>query len=297
MTDVEFLAFLIVDGALAGAIYALVALVFVVVYKAARIANFAVGEFVMLATRMVAAGLHGLGLSLGGALGLGGAGMVAVALGFNQGILRPLAGQPLMSLIMVTLGLGSLMRGCTAIAFAGIPGRIASPVVLDSLVVGGVPVSSDKLVAAGVAIVCVIAVSWFFRGSRTGLALRAIASDPQMAMGVGIDLHRHFAITWAMVGILSVLAGTLWALASGSGFGLQLLGLRVFPIVILGGLDSIPGTVIGAFVVGVLESLTAGYIDPVVGSAFSQVAAYLVLLAVLFVRPFGLFGRPDIERI
>jgi branched-chain amino acid transport system permease protein len=297
MTNVEFLAFLVVDGALAGAIYALVALVFVVVYKAARIANFAVGEFVMLATRMVAAGLHGLGLGLGGALGLAGAGMMAVALGFNQAILRPLAGQPLMSLIMVTIGLGSLMRGCTAIAFAGIPGRIAPPVVLDSLVVGGVPVSSDKLVAAGVAIICVIAVSWFFRSSRTGLALRAIASDPQMAMGVGIDLHRHFAITWAMVGILSVLAGTLWAFASGSGFGLQLLGLRVFPIVILGGLDSIPGTVIGAFVVGMLESLAAGYIDPIVGSAFSQVAAYLVLLVVLFVRPFGLFGRPDIERI
>jgi branched-chain amino acid transport system permease protein len=100
-----------------------------------------------------------------------------------------------------------------------------------------------------------------------------------------------------MVGILSVLAGTLWTVASGGGFGLQLLGLKVFPIVILGGLDSIPGAIVGAFFVGVLESLVAGYIDPVVGGGFSRVAAYLVLLAVLFVRPYGLFGRPDIERV
>ena len=297
MTDLEFLAFLVVDGALAGAIYALVALIFVVVYKAARIANFAVGEFVMLATRMVAAGLHGLGLGLGGALGLGGVGMVAVALLFNRVILRPLAGQSLMSLIMVTIGLGSLMRGSTAIAFAGISGSIAPPMGLDLLVVGGVPVSGEKIVAAAVAMGCVVAVSWFFRASRTGLALRAIASDPQVAMGVGIDLHRHFAITWAMVGVLSVLAGTLWAFASGGGFGLPLLGLKVFPIVILGGLDSIPGTILGAFFVGVLESLAAGYVDPVLGSAFSQVAPYLALLAVLIVRPFGLFGRRDIERV
>lgn len=297
MTDVAFLAFLVVDGALAGAIYALVGLTFVIVYKASRIANFAVGEFITLASRMVAAALHSLGLGLGGALGVGCVGMVAVALAINRVILRPLTGQPLMSLLMASIGLGSLLQGSTALAFARIPGRIAPPLLLDPLVIGGVPLSHDKLVAAAVAGACVIAVTWFFRASRTGLALRAIASDPHVAMGVGIDLHRHFAITWGMVGILSILAGTLWTLASGGGFGLQLLGLKVFPIVILGGLDSIPGAVIGALVVGVLESLAAGYIDPIVGGGFSRVSAYLVLLAVLFVRPYGLFGRPDIERI
>ena len=100
-----------------------------------------------------------------------------------------------------------------------------------------------------------------------------------------------------MVGILSVLAGTLWTLASGGGFSLSLLGLKVFPIVILGGLDSILGAIVAAFLIGVLESLAAGYIDPIVGGAFSRVAAYLVLLAVLFVRPYGLFGRPLVERV
>ena len=293
MTDLAFLTFLVVDGALSGAIYALVALTFVVVYKASRIANFAVGEFTTLAARMVGAGQHALGL--GGALGIACLGMVAVAVAVNRVILHPLAGQPLMSLIMVTIGLGALMQGSTAIAFSGISGRIATPG--GPLVVGALPLAQDRLVAALVACACVLAVSWFFRASRTGLALRAIASNPQVAMGVGIDIHRHFAIAWALAGVLSVLGGTLWTLASGGGFGLQLLGLKVFPIVILGGLDSIPGTIIGALCVGVLESVAAGYIDPVVGSAFSQVAAYLVLLAVLLVRPYGLFGRPDIDRV
>ncbi len=297
MTDTAFLAFLVVDGALSGAIYALVALAFVVVYKASRMMNFAVGEWAMLASRLVASGLHTFGLGLGGALGVGCAGMVAVAVAFNRLILRRLFGQPLISLIMVTIGLGILMRGSAALVFAGIPAGIALPIPLEPHVIHGVPIAAEKLVAAAMAAVCIVALGWFFHGSRTGLALRAIANDQQVAMAVGIDLHRHFAITWALVGVLSVLAGTLWTFASGGGFGIELLGLRLFPIVIVGGLDSIPGTIVGALIIGIVESLTAGYLDPLVGGGFSHVASYLVLLAVLFVRPYGLFGRPDIERV
>ena len=189
------------------------------------------------------------------------------------------------------------MRGSGAIAFAGIPGTIASPVPPHPFLVGGVPVSGDKLIAAVVAVGCVVVVTWFFQATRTGLALRAIASDPQVAMAVGIDVDRHFALTWAMAGVLSTLAGTLWVSVSGSGFGLPLLGLKVFPIVILGGLDSIPGTVLAAFILGVLESLAAGCLDPLVGGAFNQIAAYLVLLAVLVVRPYGLLGGRDVTRV
>src|SRR5438105_3983824 len=179
---VRFFAALVVDGALAGALYALVALSFVVVYRASRMMNFAVGEWVMLASRCVT------------------------------------------------------------------------------------------------------------------FALRAIADDQQAAMSAGIDLHRHFAITWALVGVVSVLAGTLWTLVAGGGLGMVLVGLKVFPIVIIGGLDSIAGTIVGALAVGVLESLAAGYLDPPLGGGFSNIASYLVLLAALFVRPYGLFGRPDVRR-
>ncbi len=297
MTDAVFLAFLIVDGALAGAIYALVALAFVIVYKASRMINFAVGDWVMLASRAVASGLHVFGLGLGGALALGGAGMVALGLAFNSLVLRRLVGQPLISLIMVTIGLGTFLRGSGALVFAGIPGGIALPIPLEPLVIQGVPVSAEKLVAAVVAVACIAALTSFFHASRTGLALRAIASDQQVAMAMGIDLHRHFAITWGLVGILSVVAGTLWTFVSGGGFGIDLVGLKVFPIVIIGGLASIPGTIVGALVIGIVESLAAGYLDAYVGGGFSHVASYVVLLAALFVRPYGLFGRPQIERV
>ena len=297
MTNLEFLAFLVVDGALVGAIYALVALAFVVVYKASRMINFAVGDLTMLASRLVAAGLHALGLPLGGALGFGCAGMVAVGVAFSSAVLRRMFGQPLISLIMVTIGLGLFLRGAAAIVFAGIPAGIPLPVPLDPLVIRGVPVSADKCVAAAAAATCIAALSWFFNGSRTGLALRAIANDQQVAMAVGINLHRHFALTWGLAGVLSVVAGTLWTFVTGGGFGIELVGLKVFPIVILGGLDSIPGTIVGAFVVGVVESLAAGWIDPLVGGSFSRVASYLLLLAALFVRPYGLFGRAQIERV
>ena len=221
-----YFAALVVDGALAGALYAPLALSFVVVYRASRIVNFAVGEWVMLAARFVTFGLYALGLGLPGALLAAGVGMAAVA-----------------------------AAACTAI------------------------------------------LAWLLHGSRTGVALRAIADDQQAAMSAGIDLHRHFALTWALAGIVAVLAGTLWTIVAGGGLGIVLVGLRVFPIVIVGGLDSIAGAIVGALIVGVVESLAAGYVDPLLGGGFSLIASYLVLLAVLFVRPYGLFGQPDVRRI
>ena len=297
MSERAFLASLVVDGALAGCVYALVALVFVVVYKASRMMNFAVGEWVTVAARLVAYGSHGLGLGVAGGLGLGCAGMAALAVAFNATVVRRLIGQPLISLIMVTIGLGTLMRGAAALVFAGVPAGVPFAVTLEPVLIAGVPVSSHRLVAAAIALVSIAVLGGFFHGTRTGLALRAVAGDQQVAMAVGIDLRRYFAITWVVAGALSVLAGTLWTVVSGGGFGLQLLGFKVFPIVIVGGLDSIPGTVVGALVVGVVESLAAGYVDPVAGSGFSQVAAYLVLVAALLLRPHGLFGHPDIRRI
>ena len=285
------------DGALAGALYALVALSFVVVYRASRMINFAVGECVMLGARIVAAGLHALGLGLGGAVLVGSAAMAGFGLAFNRIVLRRLVGQPLLSMIMVTLGLGALLRGAVTLLFGGIPARIALPTPVEPLVIAGVPVAGDKLAAAVVAAACVVVVAWVFHGSRTGVALRAIADDQQAAMSAGIDLGRHFTLTWALMGVIAVLAGTLWTIAAGGGLGIVLVGLRVFPIVIIGGLDSIAGSIVGALAVGVLESLAAGYLDPLLGGGFSTIASYLVLLVALLVRPYGLFGRPDVRRV
>ena len=288
---------LLVDGALAGLVYALVALAFVIVYKASRTINFALGEWVMLGSRLAATAVHALGLGLAGATGVAGVGMVGFAVAWNRAVLRRLVGRPLISLIMVTLGLGMVMRGGSALAFRGVPASIPLPIPREPLDVGGLLISMDRLVAAAVAAVVIAAVTWMFQRSRTGLALRAIADDQEAAMAVGIDLDRYFSITWGLVGVVSVLAGILWGAASGGGFGVVLLGMKVFPIVVLGGLDSVPGCIAGALAIGVLESLTAGYLDPILGGGFSSVASYLALIAMLCARPYGLFGRPTVERV
>ena len=292
-----FLAAVVVDGALAGVVYALIALAFVVVYKASRIINFALGEWVMLGARLVAAGVHAWGLTLVPALGAACAAMVALAIAWNRVVLRRLVGQPLIALIMVTLGLGALMRGSAGLAFRGIPGGIPLPLADEPLDVLGLALPRARLTAAAVAALAIALVTWGFARSRTGLALRAIADDQQAAMAVGIDIERHFSITWGLLAVLSVLAGTLWASTAGGGFGVVLLGLKVFPIVVIGGLESIPGTIVGALLVGVIEALSAAYLDPVLGGGFSTVAGYVLLVAMLFVRPYGLFGRRAIERV
>jgi branched-chain amino acid transport system permease protein len=292
-----FFVALVVDGALAGAVYALIALGFVVVYKASRVINFALGEWVMLGARGAAAGFYAAGLGLLGSVAAASAAMGVLALAFNRAVLRRMIGRPLISLIMVTLGLGAVLRSAAALAFRGVPGAVPLPISTAPVLVGGLAIPAEKLVAAGVAVLAIAAVTWFFQRSRTGLALRAIADDQQAAMAVGIDVQRHFSITWALLGAISVVAGTLWTAAAGGGFGLVLVGLKVFPIVIVGGLDSIPGTIAGAILIGVLESLSAGYLDPLLGGGFSNIAAYLVLIGMLFVRPYGLLGRPDVERV
>jgi len=293
----RFLVALVVDGALAGAIYALIALGFVVVYKASRVINFALGEWLMLGALLVAAGVHRLALGLPGALLVACAGMIAFAALFNRLVLRRLVGRPVVSLIMVTLGVGALVRGATALVFRSVQRRIPLPIPAEPLTVHGVLVATDKLAAAAVAALAVAVAAWYFQRSRAGLALRAIADDQQIALSMGIDVHRHFALTWGVVGVLSVLAGTLWTFVAGVGFGVALLGLKIFPIVIVGGLDSIPGALAGALLIGVVESLAAAYLGPSLGGGFSTIAYYLVLLAMLFARPHGLFGRPHVARV
>ena len=292
-----FLLTVSVDGVLTGALYALVAVSFTIVYRSSRMINFALGDWTMLGAGLVAAGVHTLGLSLPAGLAAGCLGMVALGLAFNHVVLRPLLGRPVIALLMVTLGLGALMRGAWAVGLRHLAGRIELPIPPEPIAWQGVLVSTEKLVAAGVAAVSVGVTACLFRWSRTGLALRAIADDQQVALAMGIDVQRHFAITWALVGVLSVIAGTLWTFVAGSGFGLALVGLKVFPIVILGGLDSIAGTIVAAVVVGVIEALAAGYLDAHLGSGFGGIASYLVLIAVLVARPHGLFGRADAARV
>jgi branched-chain amino acid transport system permease protein len=290
-----FLFSLIMEGALAGALYALIALAFVVVYKASRVINFAVGEWLMLAALLVATVFHTLGLA--GAMAMASAGMFVFAWLFNTLVLRHLVGRPLISVLMVTLGVGAFIRGLAPLTFSSVPSGIPLPIPSDPLVLKDMRIPTDKLVVAIIAALSIALVAWFHQRSRTGVALRAIADDPQAAMAAGIDVHRHSLAVWCMAGAICVLAGTLWNFVTGGGFGMALIGLKILPIVVIGGLDSIPGTIIAAIFIGVLESLATGYLDPHFGGGCGLLASYLALIAMLFARPFGLFGREQVARV
>lgn len=286
---------LLIDGALAGAIYALVALAFVLIYKASSMMNFALGEWTMFGAMVTAAGLNVLHQGPLAALGLAMFTLIAGAAGFYRLVVRHLVARPALSAIMATLGLGMLMRGAGPLLFSG-SGSLP-PLVLTPIDVAGVVIAADKLVAAAVAALSVALVGLFYRFSRTGVALRAIADDHQAAASVGIDVDRHLLFVWGLTGLISVVAGVLWTFVTGGGFGVALIGLKVIPIVILGGLDSIAGTIVAALMIGVVEALASGYLDEPLGSGFGGVAPYLLLFAMLTLRPHGLFGQPRVERV
>jgi branched-chain amino acid transport system permease protein len=178
-----------------------------------------------------------------------------------------------------------------------VPAGVKLPLPTEPLLLGRVPVPPEKLLAAAAAMAAVAAVTWLYGHTRTGLALRAIADDRQAAAATGINIDRHFGLVWAVTGIVSVCAGILWVLVAGGGFGVALVGLKVFPIVVIGGLDSIPGTIVAAILIGMVESLGSGYLDPLLGGGCGTVASYLLLFTVLAARPHGLLGRPSAERV
>jgi branched-chain amino acid transport system permease protein len=288
---------LLIDGALAGAIYALIALAFVLVYKSSRMINFAVGEWIMLGALLAGAGYYAIGLGLIGALLFAAAAMAAFGIAFNGIVVGRLTSHPVISLIMVTIGLGAMMRGTAALVFTGIPSGIPLRVSTEPLLMNGLPVSPEKLIAASTAAVGIAALSWLYHYSRTGIALRAIADDPSAASAAGINTHRLFALIWAITGITSAVAGILWTFVTGGGFGVALVGLKIFPIVVIGGLDSLPGTIVAAMLIGIVESLGAGYLDPQLGPGFGTISSYLLLLAMLLAWPYGLFGRAPAVRV
>lgn len=286
---------LAIDGALNGAVYALIALSFVLVYRASAMMNFALGEWAVLAGLLAGLGLGALDLGVAAALALAVLAMIVLAAGFYHLVMRRLVARPALSAIMATLGLGMVMRGSGLLFLRG--AQPASAPVTGAVEIGGLTIGIDRLLAASVAALCTLAVAGFYRLSRLGVALRAVADDPQAAMSAGIDVDRQLLLAWALAGAVAAVAGVLWTMVTGGGFSVALIGLKLFPIVILGGLDSIAGTIVAAIAIGMVESLAGGYADAVFGSGFGGIVPYLVLLAVLLLRPQGLFGRPPAKRV
>ena len=295
--DWQFTLVLIANGVMIGLMYTLIALGFVLVYKATDAINFAQGEFVMFAAFIAAAAAYFADLPFWICALLALAGMTALGFGLERVVLRPLIGRPVVAVIMATIGVATLLRGFATLVFGAGTRAIVMPIGDEPLFLGPIMLQPVQLVGAGVSLVFLAIFTWFFLCSRVGIAMRAVADSQQVAMAMGIDVRRYFALAWAMAGIVSALAGIVWGAMLGVDNQLALVGLKVFPVVILGGLDSVIGAVVGGLIVGVVESLAAGYLDPYVGGGTKDFAPYVLMILVLMIRPYGIFGRRLIERI
>ena len=295
--DFGFLLLLLSNGIMIGLMYTLIALGFVLVYKATDAVNFAQGEFVMIAGLVVAGALDVLKAPLWVAIIIGLGAMVGLGFLLERVMLRKLIGRPVIAVVMATIGLASILRGIGPSTLGAGTRTLPLPIPDEPIVVGPLFIPPIQLLGALVSLAFLSGFGWFFLKSRKGIAMRAIADNQQVAMAMGINVERYFGFAWAMTGIVSAIGGIIWGNLLGVDINLSLVGLKVFPVVILGGLDSIPGAIVGGLIVGLVENVAAGYVDPYVGGGTKDFAPYVLMILALMIRPYGIFGKKIIERI
>ena len=289
-------------GLLQGVMYSLVALGFVLIFKASGIFNFAQGSLVLFAA-LTMVGFIEMGLHWTLAFVVTAGVMVLLAIAIEKVVLRPLVNQPHIILFMATIGIFYFLDGFgqtlwgsdVKVLDIGIP---KDPLfVAEGIFEGGILVNAFDLVAALVGAVLVAVLAVFFQYTRVGRALRAVADDHQAALSVGIPLKTIWAIVWSVAGIVALVAGIMWGSKAGVQFSLALIALKALPVLILGGFTSIPGAIVGGLIIGAGEQLAEVFLGPLVGGAIQDWFAYMLALLFLLVRPQGLFGERIIERI
>jgi branched-chain amino acid transport system permease protein len=300
LSDVQFFFEVLIGGLLSGVMYSLVALGFVLIYKASGVFNFAQGSMVFFAA-LTFVGLVEHGLNFWAALPATLLVMILLGVAIERVVLRPLVNQPQITLFMATIGLSFLIEGLAQIVWgAGVHGLDLgiedAPIqwISDST---GMNVSKFDLMAAGVAAILVSTLAVFFNRTRIGRALRAVADDHQAALAVGIPLQQIWSIVWAVAGGVALVAGLLWGARNGVQFALTFVALKALPVLILGGFDSIPGAIVGGLIIGATEKLAEVFLGPYVGGGIEGWFPYVLALLFLLVRPEGLFGEKIIRRI
>ncbi len=291
----EYFIELVVNGALTGLMYSLVALGFVLIYKSAGVPNLAQGAIVMIAGYAVWL-LYSAGLPLAVAVILAAAVMFGLGLLTERFLLRRMVGQPIIMIVMLTLGLDIFLRGFGPGLLGAAPKSLDIGIGLAPIVVGDVFINRAYLVGGIVAILLIGASLLFFR-TRLGTKLRAVSDDHISSWAVGISVERAIGISWGLAGITAVAAGTLWGSVQGVDWTLSTLLFPAIAVVILGGIDSIWGVLVGGLLVGILGSVIPGYVDAIVGGGTRDVVTSLIILVTIMIRPYGIFGREDIERI
>lgn len=291
----SYFAELVINGALTGLMYSLVALGFVLIYKSAGVPNLAQGAIVMIAAYVVWL-LIALGLPIIVAIILGAVLMFGFGLLTERLLLRRMVGQPIIMVVMLTLGLEILLRGLGPGLLGAAPKSLDLGIGLAPVIVGDIFINRAYLVGGVVALLLIGASLLFFR-TRLGTKLRAVSDDHVSSWAVGISVERAVAISWGIAGISAVAAGVLWGSVQGVDWTLSTLLFPAVAVAILGGIDSIWGVLIGGLLVGILGSVVPGYVDSIVGGGTRDVVTSLIILLTILFRPYGILGREDIERI
>ena len=283
-------------GVAAGLMYSLVALGFVLIFKASGVFNFAQGVMVLFAAlTLVVLIEHGAPVLV--ALSLTMLVMIALAFAIERLVLRPLVNQEHIILFMATIGLNFFLEGFGEMLWGSNVKRLDVGIPDTSFMVGGVQINKLELTAAITAAILVTILAVFFQRTRIGRALRAVADDHEAALSIGIPLRTIWVVVWSVAGIVAIAAGIMWGAKSGVQFSLSLIAFKALPVLILGGFESVPGAIVGGLIIGVGEKIGEVYWGPLVGGAIENWFAYVLALAFLLIRPQGLFGEKIIERV
>jgi branched-chain amino acid transport system permease protein len=291
-----FFGEVLLGGLFAGLMYSLVALGFVLIFKASGVFNFAQGVMVLFAA-LTLVGLIERGVPVAFALPATVAVMVALAFAIERLVLRPLVNQEHIILFMATIGLNFFLEGFGELLWGSNVKRLDVGIPDDSFKLAGMLVNKLELAAALMAGILVAVLAVFFHGTRIGRALRAVADDHEAALSIGIPLKTIWTIVWSVSGVVAIVAGTMWGAKSGVQFSLSLIALKALPVLILGGFTSVPGAIVGGPIIGIGEKVAEVYWGPLVGGAIENWFAYVLALAFLLFRPQGLFGEKIIERV
>jgi branched-chain amino acid transport system permease protein len=291
-----FLGEVVIGGVLAGMLYSLVALGFVLIFKASGVFNFAQGVMVLFAA-LTLVGLIERGLGVLLALVLTAVVMIALAFGIERIVLRPLVNQEHIILFMATIGLNFFLEGFGEMVWGANVKKLDVGLPDKSFMAAGMQINQLELSAGIIAAVLVVVLAIFFQKTRIGRALRAVADDHEAALSIGIPLKTIWVVVWSVAGLVAIVAGIMWGAKSGVQFSLSLIALKALPVLILGGFESVPGAIVGGLIIGVGEKVGEVYWGPLVGGAIENWFAYVLALAFLLIRPQGLFGEKIIERV
>ena len=294
----NFFLQLVVTGVAQGMVYALVAIGFVIILKCSEVFNIAQGHFVLIGGYLGYTFLVTFGLPIWATLGMAIATAIIMGLLIERLILRPLLGEPVLAVIMATIALATVLGGLATLLWGAEYKAYHGLLPTITLKVGAISIPSESLIGLIVSIICVAILMLLFRYTKIGLAMRATAEDLQVVQSVGIKVTTVYAVSWIIACVVGVIGGILLGGVSGANMELANIGLKAFAVVLLGGVNSVGGAIVAGVILGMLENVAAGYLDPLLpGGGLAQVLPFFVMIIVLIFRPYGLFGLVRIERV